>query len=101
MIWLSLRRERSEPSCVNGGTLPAVSDDRPDMELDELAQRANVPIEFVQRLAALDGLSDNVSSAFGRELGRTRLLYAWSQAGFSPETIMRLVDQKALSIDFP
>jgi adenylate cyclase len=29
-----------------------------------------------------------------------RLLYAWSQAGFPPETIMRLVNQKALSITF-
>ena len=36
----------------------------------------------------------------GRELGRARLLYAWSLAGFPPETIMRLVDQKALSITF-
>jgi class 3 adenylate cyclase len=29
-----------------------------------------------------------------------RLLFAWSQAGFPPETIMRLVDRKALSITF-
>ena len=73
---------------------------RDDMQLDELARRANVPIEFVERLVALGGLRDDPSSAVGRELGRTRLLYAWSQAGFPPETIMRLVDQKALSITF-
>ena len=69
-------------------------------QFEELAQRANVPIEFVQRLASLGGLSDDLSSAVGRDLGRTRLLYAWSQAGFPLETIMRLVDQKALSITF-
>jgi len=69
-------------------------------QLDEVARRANVPIEFVRRLAALGALSDDLSVAVKRELGRVRLLYAWSQAGFSPETIMRLVDQKALSITF-
>ena len=35
-----------------------------------------------------------------RQLGRVRLLYAWSQAGYPPETIMRLVEKKALSITF-
>ena len=69
-------------------------------QLDEVARRANVPIEFVRRLAALGALSDDLSIAVKRELGRVRLLYAWSQAGFAPETIMRLVDQKALSITF-
>jgi adenylate cyclase len=69
-------------------------------QLDEVARRANVPIEFVRRLAALGALSEDLSTAVDRELGRVRLLYAWSQAGFSPETILRLVDQKALSITF-
>jgi class 3 adenylate cyclase len=68
--------------------------------LDEVARRANVPIEFVRRLAALGALSEDLPTAVKRELGRVRLLYAWSQAGFPPETIMRLVDQKALSITF-
>ena len=76
--------------------------DAPDgtAQLDEVARRANVPIEFVRRLIALDSLSDDLSTAVTRELGRVRLLYAWSQAGFPPETIMRLVDNKALSITF-
>jgi hypothetical protein len=69
-------------------------------QLDEVARRANVPIEFVRRLAALDVLSNDLSIALKRELGRVRLLYAWSQAGFPPETIMRLAGQKALSITF-
>jgi hypothetical protein len=69
-------------------------------QLDEVARRANVPIEFVRRLAALSVLSHDLSTAVRHELGRVRLLYAWSQAGFPPETIMRLVDQKALSITF-
>ncbi len=68
--------------------------------LDELARRANVPSEFVRRIAALGALSDDLSTALKRELGRARLLYAWSQAGFPPETIMRLVEQRALSITF-
>jgi adenylate cyclase len=70
------------------------------MQLDEVARRANVPSEFVRRLTTLGALSEDMSIAVKRELGRVRLLYAWSQAGFSPETIMRLVDQKALSITF-
>ena len=69
-------------------------------QLDEVARRANAPIEFVRRLFALGALSEDPSIAVQRELGRVRLLYAWSQAGFPPETIMRLVDQKALSIAF-
>jgi adenylate cyclase len=69
-------------------------------QLDEFARRANVPIEFVRRLRVLGALSDDLSIAVEHELGRVRLLYAWSQAGFPPETIMRLVDQKALSITF-
>jgi adenylate cyclase len=68
--------------------------------LDELARRANVPIEFVRRLAALGAVSDDPSIAVQHELGRVRLLHAWSEAGFPPETIMRLVDKKALSIAF-
>jgi adenylate cyclase len=68
--------------------------------LDEVARGANVPIEFVRRLADLGALSEDLATAVKRELGRVRLLYAWSQAGFPPETIMRLVDQKALSITF-
>src|ERR671936_1127157 len=68
--------------------------------LDEVARRANVPIGFVRRLVSLGALSEDLSIAVRRELGRVRLLYAWSQAGFPPETIMRLVDKKALSITF-
>jgi adenylate cyclase len=74
------------------------TDDR--TPLDEVAQRANVPSEFVRRLAALGALSEDLPTAVKRELGRVRLLFAWSQAGFPPETIMRLVVQKALSITF-
>ena len=68
--------------------------------LDEIAGRANVPIEFVRHLTALGALNDDLSTAAKREVGRVRLMYAWSQAGFSPKTIMRLVAKKALSISF-
>jgi adenylate cyclase len=59
--------------------------------LDEVARRANVPVEFVRRLVALGALSEDLPTAVKGELGRVRLLFAWSQAGFPPETIMRLV----------
>jgi adenylate cyclase len=68
--------------------------------LDEVARRANVPSEFIRRLAALGALSEDMPTAVTRELGRVQLLFAWMQAGFPPETIMRLVNQKALSITF-
>jgi class 3 adenylate cyclase len=68
--------------------------------LDEVARRANVPIGFVRRLVALGALSEDLSIAVQHEVGRVQLLFAWSQAGFPPETIMRLVEQKALSITF-
>jgi adenylate cyclase len=71
-----------------------------DTQLQEFARRANVPIDFVRRLTALGAVSDDPSIVVQHELGRMRLLFAWSQAGFPPETIMRLVDQKALSITF-
>jgi adenylate cyclase len=68
-------------------------------DVDEIAQRANVPVAFVERLVALGAISGEPSTAL-RELGRVRLLYAWSQAGLPVETIMRLVDEGALSIAF-
>jgi class 3 adenylate cyclase len=67
---------------------------------DEVARRANVPVEFVRDLVALGALRADLSHAVQHELGRVRLLHAWSQAGFPPETIMRLVHKKALSITF-
>jgi hypothetical protein len=53
-------------------------------QLDEVARCANVPIEFVRRLAGLGALSDDLFTAVKQELGRVRLLYAWSQSGFRP-----------------
>jgi adenylate cyclase len=67
--------------------------------VEEMAQRANVPAAFVDRLVELDAISGEPDIA-GRELGRVRLLYAWSHAGLPVETIMRLVDQGVLSITF-
>ena len=71
-----------------------------DAQLDDVARRANVPIDFARRLTALGAVSDDPTIAVQHQLGRMRLLFAWSQAGFPPETIMRLVDRKALSITF-
>jgi adenylate cyclase len=67
---------------------------------DEIARRSNVPVAFVERLVAIGAIGGDSSAAIPRELGRVRLLYAWSQTGLPVETIMRLVDQGALSITF-
>ena len=70
------------------------------MEVDEFARRANVPIEFVGA----------TRSAWCAKPRPVYCGWAWAregsalvcvvEAGFPPETIMRLVDQKALSISF-
>lgn len=78
-----------------------VGDATPDTDrLDEVARAANVPIGFVRHIASLGALGDDLSIVIERELGRVRLLHAWSQAGFPPETILRLVDRGNLSITF-
>jgi len=74
--------------------------ERRDLDVADIARRANVPADFVERLNELGAIGRAQSPAAGQDLGRVRLLAAWSQAGFPPETIMRLVDQQALSISF-
>jgi adenylate cyclase len=59
-----------------------------------------VPVAFVERLVEIGAIGGDSSASVQRELGRVRLLYAWSQTGLPVETIMRLVDQGALSITF-
>jgi hypothetical protein len=52
-------------------------------QLDEVARRANVPIEFVRRLVALGALSEDLSIAANRELGRVRLMVRLVASGVS------------------
>jgi adenylate cyclase len=74
--------------------------ERRNPDVVDIARRANVPVDFIERLIELGAMGRAQSLAAGQNLGRVRLLYAWSHAGFPPETIMRLVDQQALSISF-
>jgi class 3 adenylate cyclase len=53
---------------------------------------------FVERLIELGAIGREPGGP--PELGRVRLLFAWSEAGFPVETIMRLVEERALSITF-
>ena len=69
-------------------------------QAEDVARRANVPVAFVEHLLTIGAIIGDSSTAVQRELGRVRLLYAWSQTGFPVDTIMSLVDQGALSITF-
>jgi hypothetical protein len=66
----------------------------------EVAERANVPEDFVRRLVALGALPDEEAGLGPREVRRARLLHAWAAAGLSVETIVALVDRGALSLAF-
>jgi adenylate cyclase len=66
----------------------------------EVAERANVPEDFVRRLVALGALPAEEAELGPREVGRARLLHAWASAGLSVETIVALVDRGALSLAF-
>ena len=68
--------------------------------VEEIAENANVPRAFVEHLMGLAAISGEPSGDVFREIGRVRLLYAWSQAGLPVETIMRLVGEGVLSIAF-
>jgi adenylate cyclase len=66
----------------------------------EVAQRANVPESFVRRLVAVGALPPEEQGLGPREVRRARLLYSWTAAGLSVESIVELVDRGALSLMF-
>ncbi|HKO84815.1 MAG TPA: MerR family transcriptional regulator, partial [Actinomycetota bacterium] len=66
----------------------------------EVAQRANVPESFVRRLVAVGALPPEEQGLGPREVRRARLLYSWTAAGPSVESIVELVDRGALSLMF-
>jgi adenylate cyclase len=66
----------------------------------EVAQRANVPESFVRRLVAVGALPPEEQGLGPREVRRARLLYSWTAAGLSVESIVELVDRGALSLIF-
>jgi adenylate cyclase len=66
----------------------------------EVAERANVPEDFVRRLVAVGALLGGDAGLGPREVRRARLLHSWAAAGLSVEAIMALVDRGALSLAF-
>jgi adenylate cyclase len=66
----------------------------------ELAERANVPEDFVGRLMMAGALPREEAELGPREVRRARLLHSWEAAGLSVERIVALVDQGALSLAF-
>jgi DNA-binding transcriptional MerR regulator len=66
----------------------------------EVAERANVPEEFVRYLVAIGALPSQDAEFGARDVRRARLLHSWQAAGLSVETIMALVDRGALSLAF-
>ena len=68
--------------------------------IGEVAERANVPEDFVQQLIELGALPGEEAGLGIPEVRRSRLLHSWAAAGLSVETILALVDRGALSLAF-
>ncbi|MDF2745067.1 MAG: hypothetical protein K0S88_6445, partial [Actinomycetia bacterium] len=68
--------------------------------IGEVAERANVPEDFVRRLIDLGALPGEEAGLGVPEVRRARLLHSWAAAGLSVETILALVDRGALSLAF-
>jgi adenylate cyclase len=66
----------------------------------EVAERANVPEDFVRHLVAIGALPSPDAGLGAGEVRRARLLHSWQAGGLSVETIMALVDRGALSLAF-
>jgi adenylate cyclase len=69
--------------------------------IQEVAERANVPEDFVQQLVAAGALpGEEVELELAGAVRRVRLLRSWTAAGLSVETILTLVNRGALSLAF-
>jgi adenylate cyclase len=68
--------------------------------IGEVAERANVPEDFVEQLIDLGALPGEEAGLGIPEVRRSRLLHSWVAAGLSVETILALVDRGALSLAF-
>ena len=69
--------------------------------IQEIAERANVPEAFVRQLVAPGALpgEDRELGSF-RVVRRARLLWSWTAAGLSVETVLALINKGALSLAF-
>jgi hypothetical protein len=69
--------------------------------IQEVAERANVPEDFVRQLVAAGALpGEEGELELAGAVRRVRLLRSWTAAGLSVETILRLVNRGALSLAF-
>ena len=69
--------------------------------IQEVAERANVPEDFVRQLVAADALpGEEGELELAAAVRRVRLLRSWTAAGLSVETILTLVNQGALPLAF-
>jgi hypothetical protein len=69
--------------------------------IQEIAERANVPEGFVRKLVAARALPGGEGELGSRAVvRRARLLWSWTAAGLSVETVLALVDRGALSLAF-
>jgi adenylate cyclase len=69
--------------------------------IQEVAERANVPEDFVRQLVAADALPGEEGELdLAGAVRRARLLRSWTAAGLSVETIVTLVNRGALSLAF-
>ena len=69
--------------------------------IQEVAERANVPEDFVRQLVAAGALpGEKGELELATAVQRVRLLRSWTAAGLSVETILTLVNRGALSLAF-
>ena len=69
--------------------------------IQEVAERANVPEDFVRQLVAAGALpGEEGELELAGAVRRVRLLRSWTAAGLSVETILTLVNRGALSLAF-
>jgi adenylate cyclase len=69
--------------------------------IQEIAERANVPDAFVRQLDAAGALPGEEGELGSRgAVRRARLLWSWTAAGLSVETVLALIDKGSLSLAF-
>src|SRR4029453_12696361 len=69
--------------------------------IQEVAGRANVPEDFVRQLVGAGALpGEEAELGAPRAVRRARLLWSWSAAGLTVETVIALVNRGALSLAF-
>jgi adenylate cyclase len=69
--------------------------------IQEVAERANVPEDFVRQLVGAGALpGEEAELGSPRVVRRARLLWSWRAAGLTVETVIALVNRGALSLAF-